>query len=208
METIVAAIVRETSGRGAARQTRREGRVPAVIYGACEPMRVSCSTREINARLQEESFHSTVLTLEVDGKKIPALLREVQMHPYRREVMHIDFQAVDEEQEIGANVPLHFINAEDAPGVKLHHAIFTTIENQVAIHCLPKALPEFISVDVGALDIGQNIHLSEISPPPGVRFDAITRGDDPALAVMNAPKAAEEEEQTTEEAATESDENT
>lgn len=200
MEITVAATIRTPGTRGAVRQQRREGRVPGIIYGACEPLAISCSAKELTARLQEEAFRSTLLTLEVEGKKIPALLREVQMHPFRREILHMDFQAVSAEQEIAASVPLHFINAEESPGVKLHRAIFTSIENQVAIHCLPKDLPEYINVDVGGLDVGQNIHLSDIAPPAGVRFDAITRGDDPALAVMSA-QAAEESDAPAEGAA-------
>ena len=207
MEITVAATIRTPGKRGDVRRQRREGRVPGVIYGACEPLAISCSAKELAARLQEEAFRSTLLTIDVEGRKIPALLREVQMHPFRREILHMDFQAVSAEQEISTSVPLHFINAEDSPGVKLHRAIFTSIENQVAIHCLPKDLPEFINVDVGNLDVGQNIHLSEITPPEGVRFDAITRGDDPALAVMTAPVAEEEEKGADEEPAPEPDPN-
>ena len=195
MGITINAVARNSSGRGNARQQRREGRVPAVVYGACEPMAISCSARELAVRLREEVFYSTLITLNVEGNKIQALLRQVEMHPYKREIIHVDFQAVSEEQEIAANVPLHFINAEDSPGVRLHHAIFTTIENQVAIHCLPQNLPEFINVDVGSLDIGKNIHLSEIALPPGVRFDAIVRGEDPALAVMNNPASEMQEGQ-------------
>lgn len=195
MEITVTATIRQSAGRGGARRHRRNGLVPAVVYGVCEPLNIACSARDISAHLQAEAFHSTLLTLNVEGRKIPALLREVQMHPYKREVVHIDFQAVSENQEIGTSVPLHFIHVEDSPGVKLRHGIFTSIENQIDIHCLPKDLPEYINIDVSGLDIGQSIHLSEITAPPGVRFDAVTRGEDPALAVISS-QAAEEAPQT------------
>lgn len=180
-------------GRGGARRLRRAGQVPAIIYGDGDPMAITCSARQTVAHMQDDSFRSSLLVLEVGGKKIKALLREVQMHPFRREILHLDFQAVREDSEIAAQVPLHFINIEDSPGVKLHHGIFTTIENQAALHCLPKDLPESIDVNVGGLEIGKSIHLSDITPPPGVRFDAIVRGEDPALAIISEPRAEKEE---------------
>lgn len=198
MDATIAATARQETGRGANRRQRRDGKVPAVVYGTGEATPIACSARDMLARLQDESFHSTVLTIDLEGRKIPALLREVQMHPHRREIVHLDFQAVKEDQEISANVPLHFVNVESSAGVRLRHAIFTSIENQVAVHCLPQNLPEFINVDVSGMDIGSSIHLSELSPPQGVRFDAIVRGEDPALAVMSSP--AEEKEETAEEA--------
>lgn len=193
MNITVSAQLRHSAGRGEARRQRRENRIPAVIYGACDPMSVSFSARELSMHMQKETFRSSVLTLDIEGKKISALLRDVQMHPYKREILHVDFQAVKDDQPISASVPLHFINADDSPGVKLHRAIFTSIENEVSLHCLPQDLPEFINVDVGALDLGKSIHLSELTPPPGVTFDALARGEDPALAVMSG-QAAEEEE--------------
>ena len=184
MTITVSAKMRQSSGRTGARQQRLVGRVPAIIYGNCDPITVSCSARDLATQMQDEAFRSTLLTIDIEGKKISALLREVQRHPYRRDILHVDFQAVSADKEIAANVPVHFINVEESPGIKLHHAIFTSIENQLAVHCLPADLPEFIVVDAGNLDINKSIHLSEITPPPGVRFDAVTRGEDPALAIM------------------------
>lgn len=189
MEITVSATLRKRTGRGGARSARRQGHVPAVVYGACQPMAIACSARELAVRMQDESFRSTLLTLDVEGRKISALLREVQMHPFKRDILHVDFQAVSADQEIVANVPLHYVNAEESPGVKLHHAIFTTIENQVAIRCLPKDLPEAIEVEVGAMGLGDSIHLSAVVPPEGVRFDATLRGEDPALAIMSGQAA-------------------
>lgn len=182
METVLQARPRAELGRGPVRKLRREGRIPGVVYGDGPARAVSFNAREIAVRLQEEAFHSTVVTLEVDGKKVSALLREAQSHPVRREILHVDFQAVRADQEIAARAPLHFINQESCPGVKLRHGIFTAIENEVGIHGLPRDLPEFIEVDAAELDVGKTIHLSEIPAPKGIRFDALVRGDDPALA--------------------------
>lgn len=182
METVLQAQPRDELGRGAVRKLRRQGRIPGVIYGDGPARAVSFNAREIAVRLQEEAFHSTVVALRLDGKKMSALLREAQSHPVRREILHVDFQAVRADREIAARAPLHFINQESCPGVKLRHGIFTAIENEVDIHGLPRNLPEFIEVNAAELDIGKTIHLSEIPVPKGIRFDALTRGEDPALA--------------------------
>ncbi|MDM5148008.1 50S ribosomal protein L25/general stress protein Ctc [Candidatus Persebacteraceae bacterium Df01] len=191
MEHIVEATHRKESGRGVSRALRRNGRVPGILYGGDQPVPFSCAERDLVVCLQEESFHFSVLSVKVDGKGYPALLREVQRHPVRRDILHVDFQAVRQDREIAANVPLHFINAENAPGVKLQQGIFTAIENQVSVHCLPAKLPEYIEVDVIALEISKSVHLSDIVPPDGVRFDEIVRGNNPALATITG--ASEEE---------------
>jgi large subunit ribosomal protein L25 len=204
MEATLTAQMRPAVGRGTSRALRRQGRIPAVVYGDGDPFAISCEARQIAPRMREDGFHSTLLNLKIEGeggKTVQALVREVQMHPSRREALHIDFQAVRANTKIAANVPLHFINAEESPGVKLRHGIFTSVENEVAVHCLPKDLPDAIVVDVGKLDIGQNIHLSEITPPEGVQFDAFARGEDPALAIVSEPKMEKEEEPAAEGAA-------
>ena len=199
MEHIINAAGRKQGGRGDARALRRQGRVPGVLYGSGENTLFSCETRELLARLHDESFHSSVVSVKVDGKAHRALLREVQRDPVRRDILHVDFLAVREDREIAAHVPLHFINAETSPGVKLQHGVFTTVENQIAVHCLPQDLPEFIEVDVGGLEVGQSIHLSAVSAPSGVRFDDIVRGNDPSLAsVITVAEEKEPEPEVTE----------
>lgn len=200
MEHIVEATSRPREGRGGARALRREGRVPGVLYGDGPSVSFSCEARDLSARLLDESFHSSVVSLRLEGKTHRALLREVQRDPVRRDILHVDFQAVRADREIAAQVPLHFINTDSAPGVKLQHGIFTAVENQVALHCLPQNLPEYIEVDAGALEIGKSIHLSEIAPPEGARFDEIARGNDPVLAAI-VSVAAEEPEKPAEDAA-------
>ncbi len=185
MEYIVEAQQREKNGRSDARALRRQGRVPGVLYGGDKTVAFSCDVRRLTACLQEEAFQSSVVSVKVDGQTHRALLREVQRHPSRRDVLHIDFQEVRRDREIAAHVPVHFINADLAPGVKLQHGVFTAIENQLSVHCLPDNLPEYIEVDVGALEMGKSIHLSDLTPPAGVRFDDMTRGNDLALATVS-----------------------
>ena len=192
MDTIVSALPRDNLGRGGARRLRRESRVPAIVYGRGEPVAVSCDARDIIAHIREEGVHSTLFDLQLGDQTTKVLIREVQMHPYRNEVLHVDFQAVREDSAIAASVPLHFINVEDAPGIKLHHGIFTAVENEVAVHCFPKDLPDAINVDIGGLDIGKNIHLNDLPVPEGVSFDALVRGENPVLAIISEAKVQEE----------------
>ena len=201
MEYIVETEIREQDGRGKSRALRRAGRVPGVLYGGGgAATKFSCAGNALVALMQDEAFHSSVVSVRIGNETHRALLREVQRDPVRRDILHVDFLEVREDREIAVQVPLHFINADSAPGVKLQHGVFTTIENQVAVHCLPQHLPEFIEVDASALEIGKSIHLSEISPPPGIRFDEITRGNDPALAsVISISEETETETVATDE---------
>ena len=181
--------------QGGVRELRRTGVVPGVIYGGKKQVLFSCDARHLQALLQDESFRSSVVEVRLqNGDRHRTLLREVQRHPVRRDILHVDFQEVRADREISAQVPLHYINVESSPGVKLRSGIFTAIENQISVHCLPQNLPEFIEVDAGALDIGKSIHLSEISPPEGVRFDDIVRGNDLALAAIVGATVEEEPE--------------
>lgn len=195
---------RSKTGKSEAKRLRRGAQVPAVVYGTGKNISVVCAEKDLMGHLQNPAFHSTVLTLKIDGKKAQALVRDVQMHPWQRRVLHADFQLVSADTEIAATVPIEFVNAADAPGVRLHHGIFTSIENQLNVHCLPKDLPEKIVVDVGNLDIGKSIHLFELTPPDGVRFDAVARGEDLALATISEVQE-EQEEAPAEEAAAEAE---
>ena len=199
------ASARQDTGRNAMRALRKSGMVPAVIYGLDKPKSITCSARSLTNLMQDEAVFSKVITISLEGKTRQAILRDVQRHPLRREILHVDFQEISEDQEISTAVPLHFVGAELAPGVKLNHGIFNAIENQIAVHCLPKNLPEFIEADVSHLQIGGSIHLGEIAPPSGVRFDEIVRGNDPALAVISEAAAVEEEVKQEEAAPAESE---
>ena len=193
MDIVVEATARVPSGGGAAKRLRKSGQVPGIVYGIGQPQAVALPARALARHLQHEAFHSSLLNLKIDGKAAPALLRDVQRHPVRAEALHVDFQLVSADREIAANVPLHFINAELSPGVKLHHGIFTAVETEAAVHCLPRDLPEFIEVDASVMEIGKSVHLSELPAIEGVRFDALTRGVDPVLAAILEPRVEVEE---------------
>ena len=194
MEHTVTAVARTGTGGSANKRLRREGRVPGIVYGAGEPRLISVDHDQLHRDLSHEQFHSSVLSLDLEGEKIAVLLREVQSHPVEDHVLHVDFQAIAENEQISMTVPIHFANADSAPGVKLNHGVFSVIEAELGIHCLPRDLPEHISVDVGHLEINHSIHLSEIQAPPGVTFDALARGEDPSVATVLAPQKEEEEE--------------
>lgn len=194
MELTVEARPRADIGSAHSRRLRRGRRVPAVVYGEGRARHISVDTARLERQLQHEPFRASVLAMRIDGEdEIRVLLRDVQRHPFRREILHADFLEISEAREITASVPLHFVNAEVSPGVKLHHGILTIIENEAEIQCLPRHLPDHIEVDVGALDIGMSVHLGGISAPEGVRFVALARGADPALAIVSEPAKVEEE---------------
>ncbi len=194
MDFKVVATGRTGTGSGAAKRLRAGGRVPGIVYGSGAPRMIEVDHDELHSDLSHEAFHSTVLSLELDGALQPVLLRDVQSHPVADRILHVDFQAIAEDAEIWMTVPIHYENQENAPGVRLRHGVFSVIEADVAVHCLPKDLPGHISVDAGHLELNQSIHLSEIAAPPGVRFDALTRGEDPSLVTVIAPKGEVEEQ--------------
>ena len=196
MDFIVEATIREKTGRNAVRALRRDGMVPAVIYGLGKPCTINCAARSLTALMQNEAFFSKVVGVRMEGKTRQVILREIQRHPVNSRVLHVDFQEISEDQEISTTVPLHFVGIEASAGVKLHHGIFNAIENQISVNCLPRNLPEYIEVDVSHLDSGDSIHLEEITPPKGVRFDEIIRGNNPALAVISEAATATEEQDT------------
>lgn len=193
MEHTVTAASRTGKGRGAVRRLRAAGKVPGIVYGSNDaPQAIVLDHHRLQLDLEHEAFHSTVLNLEIDGRKQPALLREVQSHPVNGKILHVDFQAVAADVEIAATVTIHYHHAENSPGVKLNHGIFSATTTELHVHCLPKDLPESLDVDVGHLEINQTLHLKDITVPAGVRLDALIRGENPSLATI-LPPAAEEE---------------
>lgn len=194
MEYTVIAQTRTEDGRSAARRLRRAGKVPGIIYGIGKPEKIVVDHHDLQLSLQRhEAFHSSVLSVEIDGRKQPALLRELQLHPVTNHILHIDLQAVAEDVEISATIPLHYLDAENSPGVKLSHGIFSITTVEIAVRCLPKDLPEFINVDASKLELNESIHLSDIKVPDGVRPDALARGENPVLAAVLAPQSETEE---------------
>ena len=145
-------------------------------------------------KLKLEAFHASVLSLEVAGKKESVLLRDIQMHPYKQQVLHVDFQRVDKNKKIHMKVPLHFINAEVAPGVKTSGGIVSHILTEVDISCLPDDLPEFISVDLAELTAGHTLHLSDLVMPKGVETVALGKGENLPVATIVIPRSVLSEE--------------
>jgi large subunit ribosomal protein L25 len=183
MQIEINARKREGQGTGASRRLRHAGRVPGIVYGAGKDAQpVDLDHKELYLGLKNEAFHSSVLSLNLEGAKEPVLLRDFQMHPYKQQVLHVDFQRVDADHKIHVKVPLHFLNADIAPGVKLGGGVVSHLMTEVEVTCLPGSLPEFIEVDLANLEAGHSLHLSELKLPAGVEIVALTRGEDHAVA--------------------------
>lgn len=193
--------VRTLQGTGASRRLRRTGKVPAIVYGGAEAAQsIELDHNTILLNLRKEAFHASVLTLVIDGKKQPVLLRDSQMHAYKPLVLHVDFQRVDASQKLHQKVPLHFVNADIAPGVKLQGGLVSHIINELDVKCLPGDLPEFIEVDLKELSAGHSIHVSALKLPKGVEI-AMHKGEDPVVVTIAVPRGGATEEATPEAAA-------
>lgn len=193
MKIEVTATSRKAQGTGASRRLRKAGRVPGIVYGGSDPTQIELDHNNLFHALRKEAFHASILTLDMDGKKEQVLLRDFQMHPFRLQVQHIDFQRVEANKKIHMKVPLHFINADIAPGVKLHGGIVSHVLNDLEIACLPADLPEFIEVDLAKLDISHPVHVSELNLPKGVGVAGHHHAAD-AVATVQIPRGAIEAE--------------
>jgi large subunit ribosomal protein L25 len=193
MQIEFTAFPRTTEGRGASRRMRRAGKAPGIVYGGtAAPEPIELDHNALFHALRNEAFHASILTMKVGGAATKVLLRDVQMHPFKNEILHVDFQRVDENRKIHIKVPLHFANGENSPAVKVSGAIVSHVLTELDISCLPKDLPEYIEVDLSALDVGNSVHVSALKLPPGVTV--VTRGKlDPVLAAAVVPKAHVEE---------------
>jgi large subunit ribosomal protein L25 len=192
----VNAVSRSVQGTGASRRLRRSGKLPGILYGANQDAQViELDHSAIMLQLRHEAFHASILTMNIDGTKQNVLLRDIQMHPWKRQVLHIDFQRVDAKQKIHMRVPLHFINAELAPGVKLGGGIVNHVISELEVSCLPADLPEFVEVDVAELELGDSVHLSDLKLPIGVESVQLGRDDDAVVANVQVPRAVVEPEE-------------
>ncbi|MCG5499919.1 50S ribosomal protein L25/general stress protein Ctc [Ectothiorhodospira lacustris] len=191
---------RADQGKGASRRLRRAGKLPAIVYGAGkEPVAVTLDHNTVWLSLAHEAFYSHILTLKVNGKSERVILRDLQRHPVKQMVLHMDLQRVTEDQALKVHVPLHFINEESCVGVKTGGGMLSHQAVEVEVECLPKDLPEFIEVDVADLNVGDSLHLSQIRLPEGVSIVALAQGPDHDLSVVSVLKtrggsAAEESE--------------
>jgi large subunit ribosomal protein L25 len=186
----VTATPRSTQGRGASRRLRHTARVPGILYGAGQPaLNIEVDHKELVQHLKHEAFHASILTLKLDGASMQVLLRDYQMHPWRQQVMHVDFQRVAKDRKIHMKVPLHFVNAEQAPGVKTSGGSVNHVLTEIDVSCLPDDLPAHIEVDLTNLQMGHSIRLSELKLPKGVESVQLRAGDDAVVATIPVPKA-------------------
>jgi large subunit ribosomal protein L25 len=191
----VVAQTRKVQGRGASRRLRHAGKVPGIVYGGkTEPVNIELDQNSLFHQLRDEKFHASILTLSLDGAKQQVLLRAVNMHPWKAEVQHIDFQRVSADHKIHMKVPLHFVNAEKSPAIKEQGGLITHVLNDIEIRCLPADLPEFVAVDLSNISIGHSIHVRDLSLPKGVEL-ALGGNENPTVASAQIPKAAIAEEE-------------
>ena len=180
---------RDAQGTGASRRLRRAGQLPGIIYGTSEALPITLDHNELYHMLRKEAFHSSVLSIDVDGKKETVVLRDTQWHAFKPQVLHIDFQRVAADQKMHLKVPLHFVGDDACPAVKLGGCIVSHVLNELDVQCLPKDLPEFVEVDLSALEAGQSVHVSQIKLPAGVELVQHGEGD-PVVATALVVKGA------------------
>ena len=183
---------RNDQGKGASRRLRRDGKVPAILYGGgSEPRSLALDHTKLQLMLDNERFYTTILSIKVGGDSQSAILRDIQRHPCRNQIVHIDFQRVRDDEKLRVSVPFHFVNQATAPGVKTQGGIVSHLRNEIEISCFPKDLPEYIQVDMGAMQLNDALHLSDIEVPAGVEFVDLTHDRDPAIVSIHSPRAEE-----------------
>src|ERR1700724_1364870 len=184
---------RETQGKGASRRLRHEGKVPAILYGGhSEAKALTLSHQKLLIMLDNERFYSTILNLKVGDQTQAAILKDVQRHPFKNAIVHVDFQRVEENEKIRIRIPLHFTGAAVSPGVKSQGGIVSHMRTEAEVSCLPKDLPEFIEVDISGLSLNESIHLSQLKIPAGVTLVDLAK-DDAAVVAIHSPRAEEPE---------------
>jgi large subunit ribosomal protein L25 len=192
-EHIITASSRKDEGKGASRRLRHAAMIPAVIYGGeAAPQSIQLEHEKTWLASQNEWFYSSILDLNIDGKVQKALLRDMQRHPFKQIIMHLDFQRVDENKTLRTAVPLHFLNEDKSPAGKAAEVVVTHELTEVTIECLPKDLPEFIEVDLSELTVGTIMHMSDIKLPAGVSMPELKLGKEHDLALVIAKHGKEE----------------
>lgn len=190
---------RNVEGKGASRRLRRAASIPAIVYGGkSAPQPIQLEHEKTWLASQNEWFYSSILNLDIDGKVEAVLLRDIQRHPFKQLIMHLDFQRVDLNAALKASVPLHFIGQETSPAGKAADVVITHELNEVTVSCLPKDLPEFIEIDLSSLKVGDIVHLSDIKLPKGVELPELKLGKEHDVAVVIAKHGRVEAEETSE----------
>jgi large subunit ribosomal protein L25 len=182
---------RTLQGTGASRRLRNAQKVPGIVYGAGTPAMIELDHNALFFALKKEAFHSSLLEMDLGGKTEQVLLRDYQMHPFRPIVLHVDFQRVDATTKIVKNVPLHFINEENSPAVKIDSNVVNHVATELRISCLASQLPEFLTIDLAELTKGQTLHVNDIKLPAGIKV--MTQGKPNPVIVSAVAQAAEEE---------------
>jgi len=191
----VVAFERSLQGTGASRRLRNSGKTPAIVYGATsEPQLIELDHNALFHALKKEAFHSSILDLEIAGKTEPVLLRDVQYHPWKQIILHVDFQRVDPSKKLHTKVPLHFMNQESSKAVKFGGAVLTHVMNEVDVACLPGNLPEFIEVDLAEVEIGKSLHVKDLKLPNGVELSQHLEQENPVFLSVTVPAAVISEE--------------
>jgi large subunit ribosomal protein L25 len=190
----VAAESRNDQGKGATRRLRRTGKVPAILYGGKgEPSNITLDQLKLLNVIGDEKFYSTVITLKLDGKDTQAIVKDVQMHPARNAVLHVDLQRVLADQPIRIHLPIHFLNETTCPGVKTQGGQVSHLRTDIEISCLPKDLPEALEVDMIAMNLNDTIYLKDVKLPAGVTIPAMSQGREVPIVSIHAPRAEEAE---------------
>lgn len=190
----VVAESRNDQGKGASRRLRLAGKVPGILYGGKgEPSNISLNQLKLLNVIDNEKFYSSVITLKLDGKDQQAIVKDIQLHPAKNQVLHVDLQRVLADQAIRIRVPIHFLNAATSPGVKVQGGLVSHLKNDVEISCLPKDLPEAIEVDMGAMSLNETIFLKDVKLPAGVNVPELGKGRDIPVVSIHSPRAEEPE---------------
>jgi large subunit ribosomal protein L25 len=197
MKIEISANKRELQGTGASRRLRNAGKVPGIVYGGTtNPVNIELNHKELAQNLSKEAFHASILTLDLDGKKEQVLLRSFNMHPFKLQVQHIDFQRVSKDRKIHMKVPFHFVNAELSPAIKEQGGVVSHVLNELNITCLPDDLPEYIEIDLSTATVGYSVHAKDIKLPKGVEA-VLHKKENPVVVSVLVPQLAQVEEETT-----------
>ena len=185
---------RNDQGKGASRRLRHSGKVPAILYGAhAEPVRLSLEHHKLLPLVADEKFYSSIISVSYGAQKQPVIVKDVQMHPARNAVVHVDLQRVLENEKIRLHLPIHFKGEAAAPGVKTQGGVVSHHMADMEVVCLPKDLPEYIELDLSAMNLNDTLYLSDVKVPAGVTISGLAHGANPPVVSIHAPRVAEPE---------------